>query len=115
MAALKEHTIQSGQSAYAQQYKLQEIAVATPGKLVLHVYDYAIQSCIRKDIDGASNALVELIDSLNFDYQEIASGLFRLYEYLMRLVKVGEFELPLDLLKKLRYTWNQAVISRKAA
>ena len=103
------------QFAYTKQYKIHEITTSSPEDLLLHLYDFAIQSCIRKDVDRTSNALAELIDSLNFEYQDISGGLFRLYEYIMRCVKQNEFEIPLDLLKKLRETWNQAIASRKAA
>ena len=115
MSMIQEQAFESTQPKYARQYKMQEIAGASQEELVLHIYDFAIQSCIRKDEEGVSKALAELIDSLNFDYQEISVGLFRLYEYMMRLVKSGVFEQPLDLLRKLRETWHEAITKRRAA
>lgn len=115
MSMVQEQTFKNTQIDYARQYKLQEIAGASQEELVLHIYDFAIQGCVRKDEECVSKALAELIDSLNFDYQEISVGLFRLYEYMMRLVKTGVFEQPLDLLRKLRETWYEAITKRKAA
>jgi flagellar protein FliS len=115
MATIQTHGSQAKQSALAQRYKMQEIVAATPEQLVLHIHDFAIQSCVQRDMDGVSKALVELIDTLNFDYQEISAGLFRLYVYMMYKVKAGNFEVPLDLFKKLRETWHQAILNRKAA
>ena len=90
-------------------YKAQEIAAARPEKLILHLYDYAIKACHLGNQEQVSRALAQLIDSLNFEYQEAATGLFKLYLYLLDTVKKEQFGVALKILKDLRETWNIAV------
>lgn len=87
---------------------------ASPGKLTLYIYDYIIQQCLRKDTPKASRAIALLIDSLNFDYQEVSSGFFRLYEYAMRMVWEGEFDVVTRIFRELRDAWQRA-LSKAAA
>jgi flagellar protein FliS len=89
-------------------YLEQEIMTLNPLQLLIKAYDAGITACNRKDEHKASAVLTELIDSLNFDYAEIANSLFRLYEYCMREVKRGNFDVTLKILKELRETWVQA-------
>ncbi|HHT9146957.1 MAG TPA: flagellar export chaperone FliS [Candidatus Wunengus sp. YC61] len=88
-------------------YLEQEIMTLNPVQLLIKAYDAGITACNRKDESKASTVLVELIDSLNFDYAEIANSLFRLYDYCMREIKRGNFDVTLKVLKELRETWLQ--------
>ena len=99
----------------ANAYRQQDILLSSPEKQVLHVFDAAIQSCNQKNQTSARKAVVLLIDSLDFEQgKDIALGLLRLYEYCLRLIHEGNFELTRDILKELRQTW-QTAISRNAA
>lgn len=95
-------------------YLEQEIMTLNPLQLLIKAYDAGITACNRKDEHKASAVLTELIDSLNFDYAEIANSLFRLYEYCMREVKRGNFDVTLKILKELRETWVQAQYNIKS-
>lgn len=88
-------------------YLEQEIMTLNPVQLLIKAYDAGVTACNRRDESKASAVLVELIDSLNFDYAEIANSLFRLYEYCLREVKRGNFEVTVKILKELRDTWVQ--------
>lgn len=88
-------------------YLEQEIMTLNPVQLLIKAYDAGIAACNRKDESKTSTVLVELIDSLNFDYADIANSLFRLYEYCLREVKRGNFEVTIKILKELRDTWVQ--------
>ncbi len=88
-------------------YLEQEIMTLNPIQLLIKAYDAGIAACNRKDERKAGVVLAELIDSLNFDEAEIANSLFRLYEYCVREVKRGNFEVTLKILKELRETWIQ--------
>ncbi len=94
-------------------YLEQEINTLNPVQLLIKAYDAGIAACNRKDEPKASAVLVELIDSLNFDYAEIANSLFRLYDFCIREIKHGNFDATLKILKELRETWAQAQISTK--
>ncbi len=86
----------------------------TQQQLLLQLYDFAIAGCVAGDARKATAAIVELIAALNFDYEEIAAGLYRLYEYSLREVKAQRFEAARRILAELRETWSQA-FARTAA
>ena len=88
-------------------YLEQEIMTLNPVQLLIKAYDAGIAACNRREESKASAVLVELIDSLNFDYAEIADSLFRLYDFCMREIKRGNFDVTLKVLKELRETWVQ--------
>jgi flagellin-specific chaperone FliS len=81
----------------------------TPPQILLQLYDFAIAGCVARDGRKASAALVELIAALDFNYEDIAGGLYRLYDYALREVKAGRFDQPLRILRDLRETWRQAL------
>lgn len=95
--------------SYAQTTYLQtQTRGMTPQKVLLQLYDLAIAGCVARDMRRTSAALVELIAALDFSYEEIAQGLYRLYEYALREVKAGRYEASLGILRDLRVTWEQA-------
>lgn len=98
-----------------EQYKTNEILTATPERLIIFLYDQAIKGCKLEDADLVSKALIELIDSLNFKYADMASRLFRLYEFSLEMVRKREFQLPLKVLSELRETWLTALSQLEAA
>ncbi|MDZ7272052.1 MAG: flagellar protein FliS [candidate division KSB1 bacterium] len=91
-------------------YREQEILAAPPEKLVLHLYDFILRCCACQDSGGAARALSVLIDGLNFDYPEIAEGLFRLYDYCLRQVKARRFEETRTIITELRAAWEKATV-----
>jgi flagellar protein FliS len=88
-------------------YLEQEIMTLNPVQLLIKAYDAGIAACNCKDEAKVCAVLAELIDSLNFDYAEIANSLFRLYEYCIRQIKQGNFESTIKILRELRETWIQ--------
>ena len=88
-------------------YQRNQIMSMNPLQLLIKVYDVAILSCKKHDIEKASKAVVELISALNFDYEEISLGLFRLYQYCLDRIKQGEFEESIKILEGLRDSWTQ--------
>lgn len=96
-------------------YLEEQISSLTPIQLVVKLYDIGIASCIRKDRVRLSKVLVELISALNFEHKEISVGLFKLYNYCMRLAKEGDFEAVQPILEELREAWNKVAQSQPAA
>lgn len=97
-------------------YKEQEITMSSPEKCVLHLYDAAIQGCTRGKEDRAGRAIALLIDGLDFQAGgEVATGLFGLYEYCLRLIHRQQFEGPIKILKELRDAWQKAMSETVAA
>lgn len=90
-------------------YRQSQVAYASPAEILLQAYDIAISACARGDAQRSTATLVELINSLDFEYREIAVGLLRLYNYCLDLIKKDRFTEARDILADLRSTWAQAL------
>ena len=90
-------------------YKANQVMGASPGQLVLLLYDQVIRSLADEDMRGASKGLVELMSSLDLDYREVSGRLFSLYEYCLDLVKKGEYEQASKILTEMRQMWFTAI------
>lgn len=90
-------------------YQSAQVLGASPMQLILIVYDVAIAACARRDSVRARRAITELIASLNFDYEEIAVALFRLYEYCLNRINSGSFHEAAKILRQLKEAWDTAL------
>ena len=90
-------------------YRHSEVAYSSPQDLLLKLYDVAIASCRQRDGRRSRAALVELIDSLNFQYAQVATGLLRLYNYCLDLIRDEQFDDAQAILADLRETWAKAL------
>ncbi len=92
------------------QYMIKEILEATPEKLLLKVYDFAIVHSQKKDMVRTNNALQELINGLRFDggedVKEFSLGLLKLYQFCREQTRKGNFEIVTDILSELRESWR---------
>jgi len=89
-------------------YIEQEVMSWSKEKIILKMYDLFIVSCKRKDVPKMSKVLIELMGSLNFEYQETSTRLYRLYEYCQRCIFQKKFEEAMNIIQELRVTWAQA-------
>ena len=92
-----------------QQYRTQQVMGASPMQLILMVYEVAIVACEARDVQKAGRAVGELIGSLNFDYAEIATDLFRLYEYCLWELRRGNVVTAAKVLRGLKRAWEEAL------
>lgn len=90
------------------QYQENAVLNASPTELILKLYDLAILSIKKGDLKKANLVLTELIGALNFEYNEVALGFFRLYRYCQEKLYKQETHEPLRLLEELRRTWAEA-------
>lgn len=90
------------------QYLEQEVLSWSKEKVILKMYDLFILSAKKQDIRKMNRVLAELMGSLNFDYEETATRLYRLYEYVQRLVFQKRFDDAIFIIQELRNSWNQA-------
>jgi flagellin-specific chaperone FliS len=88
-----------------QEYRQQDVMGASPIRLVVMAYDVAIQACEQNDFERAVKAISVLRDALDFDYQEIAVGLFRIYQFCLDCLRKGDFPQAMGYLKELREAW----------
>jgi len=89
-------------------YLEQEVLSWSKEKIILKMYDLFIVSCKRNDSAKMSRVLIELMGSLNFEFEETATRLYRLYEYCQRCVFQKKFDEALYIIKELRDTWALA-------
>ena len=90
-------------------YQSAQVLGASPMQLLLMIHEFAIVACGRRDAERARRAMTELIASLNFDYEEIALPLFRLYEYCLSMICSGSFHEAAKILRQLKETWETAL------
>ncbi len=88
-----------------QQYRQQDVMGASPIHLVVMAYDVAIAACEKQDFSRATKAITILRDALNFDYAEVAVGLFRLYQWCLDCIRQGDYGAALQTLRELREAW----------
>ncbi len=101
----------------ANSYLIKEIMEASPAKLVLKVYDFAIAQCKRKDMIKTNEAVTELIFALSYepaDVKNISLQLLALYQFVQEQTRAGKFDLALVVLTDLRNTWATVFEKEKA-
>ncbi|SMO95906.1 flagellar export chaperone FliS [Gracilimonas mengyeensis] len=87
-------------------YQKQSVMNVPPLKLVVKLYDLAIQASYREDSEKMRDILSTLIKGLNFDF-EPADQLFELYRYCQELARQKKFEEFRELLEPIRDTWEE--------
>jgi flagellin-specific chaperone FliS len=93
------------QSVYRNQYRQQDVMSASPLRLVIMTYDLAIRSCEQQDFVKAVKTISALRDALDLDYPEVASGLFRLYQWCLDCIRKGDYASAITTLSELRGAW----------
>lgn len=92
----------------ANTYLAKEILEATPQKLLIKVYDFAIANCKRGNMAKTNRALSELINALNIEDEkakEISTGLMRLYQFCQDEMRKNNTDIVYKILTDLRETW----------
>lgn len=93
------------------EYRTQDVMGASPVHLVVMAYDLAIVACEKGDYGRATKAVSVLKDALNFDYANVAVGLFRLYQWCLDCIRQGDYDSALTTLRDLREAW--ATVERR--
>lgn len=89
-------------------YLSKDILDASPQKLLIKVYDYAITNCRKNDMLRTNKALGELINSLNFENnetKEFSLGLMSLYQFCQDQMRKGKYDIVENILLELRTSW----------
>jgi len=87
----------------------EDIMNDSPEMLILKLYDLGIQKCLQEDRSGVQKVLKELIDSLNFEYKDMAGSFYELYDYAMRSADAENFNEAANILEGLRSAWEKLV------
>jgi len=103
--------IPGGQEALAlaaNAYRKEHLLNLTPVQVIKKLYDTAILACKKNNAPLAQRAITQLILGLNFDYEEMAVGLFGLYQYSKECIRKGDNAGAAAVLEELRSAWIQA-------
>lgn len=101
-------TMQHARAKRVNVYLSKDILDASPQKLLIKVYDYAITNCRKNDMLKTNKALSELINSLNFENnetKEFSLGLMSLYQFCQDQMRKGKNEIVENILTELRASW----------
>lgn len=98
----------TGKEGQIPPYLEQEVLTWSKEKIILKIYDLFIVSCKKNDTTKMSKVLIELMGSLNFDYEEPATRLYRLYEYCQRCIFQKNNSQALYIIQELRNSWAKA-------
>ncbi len=107
-AAIKLNNINNNR---ANAYLTNEILDASPEKLLIKVYDFAIAQCKNRNLEKTNKALSTLIGALRFDTEEsaeISTGLQRLYEFCQDQMREQKYDIVERILSELKETWISA-------
>lgn len=121
---------------YVKQYQKTHVETASPEKILIMLFDGAIQFLnkakaamegdnleeIHNNLIGAQNIINEFINTIDREPSpEVADNLVRLYHYMLdRLVDanmkrdVGAIEEVLEFLRTLKGTWQEAIVIAQA-
>ncbi|MDR0926897.1 MAG: flagellar protein FliS [Ignavibacteria bacterium] len=89
-------------------YLEQEVYSWSKEKIILKMYDLFIVSAKRDDKNKMSKVLIELMGSLNFEYEEVSTRLYRLYEYCQRCIFQKKVDEAIYIISGLRSSWAEA-------
>ena len=92
----------------AHMYHREQFLNLSPVEVVKKLYDTAILGCKKNNTVLAQNAITELVVGLNFDYQDLSVGLYRLYQYAKYCIRNGNTNEAVQVLEELRATWVKA-------
>ena len=85
---------------------------ASPQKLLMKIYDFAIAQCKNKNLEKTNKALMTLQTALRFDDEElseISTGLRNLYEFCQDQMRKRKYDIVEKILSELRETWLKCI------
>ncbi len=90
-------------------YLKQKVLSASPEQLISYVYDQILIACQRKDPEKTLRGLMGLIQSLNFDYKDVAVPMYQLYQYCLEKARKREYTEVEVLIGGLKAAWVEAM------
>jgi hypothetical protein len=86
--------------------RMHQTAGGASSHQILNLYDRGIEGCLKRDGQQVREALLDLMASLNFEFEDAAVGFFRIYELMLQHVRTRRFDVPLHVLRRLRSAWT---------
>ncbi len=98
----------------ANKYLINDILDASPQKLLIKIFDFAIAQSKNGNLEKTNKALMELISALRFDNEEVSQisiGLKKLYEFCQEQMRKQNYDIVVKILTELRQSWIAALSS----
>ena len=89
-------------------YRNEQMMNLSPVEVIHRLYAVAIQAIKKDDNQLATRAINELIAALNFEYQDVALSLYRLYQYAKHCLRQSKPAEALEVMEELRSAWGEA-------
>ena len=70
------------------------------------LYERGLAACLRRDAAEIRVVILELVGALDFDYEEAARELARLYDRCLRQSEAGRFDRAREVFRTLLETWG---------
>lgn len=102
-------TLSHNKTNRANAYLTKEILEASPQKLLMKIYDFAIANCKAGNMEKTNNAINTLINALRYDDEkakEVSIGLLKLYQFCQDQMRKGETEVVYKILTDLKEAWE---------
>jgi len=96
-------------------YRREEFLHLTPEQIIHKLMTLGVQGCRKRDKTQAVRAVNALILALDFKYNDVSMGFFRLYDYCKLCIYQGNFGNAITILDELRATWAEAFHLKEAA
>lgn len=106
-----ETTVTTHHKKLLKNYVIKDILETSPQRLLIKIYDLAIVSCQKKNLQKTNEAIQTLINALRFDtpeVNEISTGLLRLYQFCQDQMRERNYETVQTILSELRLSWIEA-------
>ena len=116
MQAAHQQTVPMAERAYLgvrvhsalSTYRNEQMMNLTPVEVIHKLYGVAIQAIKKNDQQLAQRAINELVAGLNFEHQEMALTLYKLYQYSKHCLRQGNSNGAVEVLEELRTAWGEA-------
>lgn len=86
-----------------------QVEIETPEQVILRLYEIGIEACWHRDQAKVGQVLRELIAALNFDYGEMATAYYNMYDYALRILEQQKYNEIRDILSELHDAWEQVI------
>jgi len=97
-------SLSTGVSGYLQN----EAMNLSPTEVILKIYDFVILHLKKGDTQKAMKGITELIVSLDFEYEEFAVRMYKLYQYCRDQIIHENTKEAIAIMEGLRDSWVQA-------
>ena len=89
-------------------YLTQRIMSAGPEQLISYIYDAILTACRTGDRERALRGLMALVGALDFEYQEQAVPMYKLYQYCLDRAREGNLDEVKYIIGEFKEAWSEA-------